>query len=75
MWPVPLALCEKVEDAVRELDQQEIWEPYEKSEWVLRMVMPMKPTGEVCITMDFHLLNQSVVPMQFPLPIPEDLFL
>ncbi len=43
MWPVLLALREKVEDAVRELDQQEIWEPCEKSEWALRMVTHMKP--------------------------------
>ncbi len=53
MQPVPIALREKVEDAVRELDRQEIWEPCEKSEWALRMVTPMKPTGEVRITTDF----------------------
>ncbi len=34
----------------------------------------MKLTGEVRIT-DFRLLNQSMVPTRFPLPIPEDLFL
>ncbi len=33
--PVLLALRNKVEDAVRELDRQGIWEPVEKSEWVL----------------------------------------
>ncbi len=70
-----LALHEKVDEAVRELDRQEIWEQCEKSEWALRMVKPIKPTGEVCTTIDFHLLNQSVVPMRFPLLIPEDLFL
>ncbi len=75
MQPVLLTLHEKVDDTVRELDRQEIWEPCEKSEWALRMVMPMKPTGEVCITTDFWPLNQLVVPTWLPLPIPEDLFL
>ncbi len=47
MHPVPLALREKVEEEVWELDRQGVWELCEKSEWVLRMVMSMKPTGEV----------------------------
>ncbi len=53
MWPVLLALHDKVKEAVRELDHQEIWEQCDKSEWALRMVTPMKLTGEVCITMVF----------------------
>ncbi len=34
----------------------------------------MKPTGEVWITTDFSLVNKSVIPSRFPLPVPEDLF-
>ncbi len=45
--PVPLVLHEGVENAVRELDQNGIWEPMEKSEWVLHPVTPVKPTGEL----------------------------
>ncbi len=74
MHPVPLALHEKVEEVVCELDRQGVWEPCEKSEWMLCMVTPMKPTGEVCITTDFSLLNKSIIPFQLPLPVPEDLF-
>ncbi len=44
---VPLALRDRVEKAVRELDRNGIWEPVEKSEWVLQLVMPVKPTGEL----------------------------
>ncbi len=72
---IPLALHDGVEKAVRELDQNGIWEPVEKSEWVLRLVTPMKPNGELCITMDFTPLNKSVVPSCIPLPLPEELFL
>ncbi len=45
--PVPLALCNGVEKAVCELDQNGTWEPVEKSEWVLCLVTPVKPTGEL----------------------------
>ncbi len=74
MCPVPLALRKKVEEAVWELDRQGVWEPCEKSEWVLQMVMLMKPTGEIRITTDFSPLNKSVISSRFPLPVPEDLF-
>ncbi len=73
--PAPLALREGVEAAVRELDRQGVWEPVEKSEWVLRLVTPVKPTGELRITTDFTPLNKSVVPSRHPLPTPEELFL
>ncbi len=33
--PVPLALCDGVEKVVRELNWNGIWEPVEKSKWVL----------------------------------------
>ncbi len=45
-----------------------------KSESVLRLVMPVKPNGEH-ITTDFTSLNKSVIPSQFPLLVPEELFL
>ncbi len=42
---------------------------------IVTQMSPTKQTGEVCIIMDFHLLNQSVVLTRFLLLIPEDLFL
>ncbi len=36
MHPVPLGLCEKVGEAVQELDRQGVWEPCKKSEWALQ---------------------------------------
>ncbi len=74
MRPVPLALHEMVEDAVRELIWQGIWEPVEKSEWALRLVTPMKPTGEVRVTTDFMPLNKSVILSRYPLPLPDKIF-
>ncbi len=47
----------------------------EKPEWVLHLVTPIKPTGELCITTDFTPLNKSVVPSRHLLPTPEELFL
>ncbi len=70
-----LALWDKVEDAVREWDHQGIWEPVEKSKWVLQMAMPIKPTGKVPVTTDFIPLNKSVVHSRYPLPNPEEHFL
>ncbi len=74
MRPVPLALQEKVEAAVKELDRQGIWEPVEKLEWVLHLVTPIKPMGEVHVTTDFTQLNKSVIPSHYPLPLPEEIF-
>ncbi len=56
------------------MDRQGVWESCEKSEWALRMVTPMKPTGEVWITTDFSLVNKSVIPSQVPLSVPVDVF-
>ncbi len=44
---VPLALHDGVEKAVRKLDRNGIWEPVEKSKWVLQLVTPIKPTEEL----------------------------
>ncbi len=75
LHPVPLAPWEGVEAAVHELERQGIWELVEKSEWVLHLVTPVKPTGELHITIDFMPLNKSVVPSRNLLPTPEELFL
>ncbi len=68
--PVPLALREKVKEAVEELDQQGVWEPVEKSEWALQLVTPVKPTGELRVTTDFTPLNKCIIPSRWPLPLP-----
>ncbi len=71
---VPLALREKVEAAVKELDRQGIWEPVKKSEWALHLVTLIKPTVEVRITTDFTPLKKSVIPSRYLLPLPEENF-
>ncbi len=72
--PIPLALHNNVNKAIQDLDRQGIWEPFDKLEWALRIVTPMRPTGEVCITTGFHPLNDFMVPICFLLPVPEELF-
>ncbi len=39
------------------------------------MVTPVKPMGEVHITMDVTLLNKCVILSHFPMPVTEHLFL
>ncbi len=52
--PVPLVLHEGVEKAVCELDWNGIWEPVEKSEWVLHLVTPVKPMGNYASPQTLH---------------------
>ncbi len=72
MRPVPLALREKMESAVRELDHQGIWEPVDESERALCLITSIKPMGGVHITTDFSLLNTSVILSCYSLLLPED---
>ncbi len=63
-----------MDEAIRELDRQGVWEPCDKSEWGHIMVTPMKPDGTIWITMDFSPLNEYVVPTRYLLPLPDELF-
>ncbi len=61
MRPAPLALHEKVEAAIRELDCQGIWEPVKEMEWALHLITSIKPIEEVHIMTDFTPLNKSII--------------
>lgn len=72
---VPLARREAVDKEITTMVEQGIWEKVERSRWSHGMVTVPKPNGDIRITTDLRKLNQYVIPLQYPLPTTQDIFL
>ena len=73
--PVPLALRTKVEAELDRLQQANVIEPVEFSEWAAPIVPILKSDGSVRICGDYKVtINQAVRVDQYPIPNISDLY-
>ena len=73
--PVPYALQNAVQEEYDRLEQQDIIEKVEYSEWATPMVHVPKNDGQTRSCGDYSVtLNPSLKVPQFPVPLPEDVF-
>lgn len=73
--PVPFALRDKVEEALRAQVAAGELIPVERSEWAAPIVVVQKRDGGVRICGDFKVtINPVICPQVYPLPTPEEMF-
>ncbi len=71
---IPYAIQEKVADTIHPLIQKSIWELADKGNWAHLLVMPAKSDGMVWIMTNLPHLNKFIIPMQFDIPTPVEIF-
>ena len=75
-FPVPYALQEAVEDEYNRLESEGIVERVEFSEWATPMVHVPKADGTTCSCGDYAVtVNPQLHVPQYPIPLPENVFL
>ena len=73
--PVPYALQNAVQEEYDRLEQQDIIEKVEYSEWATPMVHVPKNDRQTCSCGDYSVtLNPCLKVPQYPVPLPEDVF-
>lgn len=73
--PVPFALREQVEEAIRLQVKEGELRPVEQSEWAAPIVIAKKKDGGIRICADFKTtINPHLHPKPFPLPTAEEVF-
>ena len=70
---IPLARKEQVLEEIRKMDNEKIWEPVQRSEWVHGLVTVPKEGGGVRITTDLSPLNPHILPELHPIPSIKEL--
>lgn len=71
---LPLEVRQKVSEELHKLEQQDIIERIDASEWVSPIVVVWKKTGDIRLCVDLRRPNEAVVVDSHPLPHQDDLF-
>ena len=59
---IPFAMREKVEVKLKEIQDLDIIEPVEgPSSWVSPIVVPPKPSGDICLCVDMRHANEAIM--------------
>ena len=73
--PIPFALREKVEEAIRQQVADGELEPVDHSMWAAPIVIVTKKNGDIRICADFKVtINPQLCIQTFPLPTPDEIF-
>ena len=73
--PIPFALREKVEEAIRQQVADGELEPVDHSMWAAPIVVVTKKNGDIRICADFKMtVNPQLCIQTFPLPTPDEIF-
>ena len=73
--PIPFALCEKVEEAIRQQVADGELEPVDQSVWVVPIVVVTKKSGDIHICADFKMtINPQLCIQTFSLPTVDEIF-
>lgn len=73
--PVAYSVYQAVDDELDRLEQLRIITPVDYSEWAAPIVVVRKANGSIRICGDYSTgLNDSLQPNQYPLPLPQDIF-
>ena len=73
--PVPIALREKVEEAILQQIADGELEPVDHSLWAAPIVIVTKKNGDIRICADFKVtVNPQLCVQTFPLPTPDEIF-
>lgn len=70
---LPLSVCDTVSEVFRYIEQYGIVVKIDSSEWLSLIVVTQKKTIGICICVDLHELNKTVVVDSHPLPLIEDI--
>lgn len=73
--PIPYALRDKVQQQMLRMVAEGVLQPVDHSEWGAPIVLVAKPDCSLRICGDFKVtVNPSMIVDQYPLPVPEDIF-
>ncbi|XP_055529485.1 uncharacterized protein K02A2.6-like [Wyeomyia smithii] len=73
--PVAYAMYNTVDDELDRLERMNIITPVDYSEWAALIVVVRKANGSIRICEDYSTgLNDAIQPNQYPLPLPQDIF-
>ncbi|XP_053691563.1 uncharacterized protein K02A2.6-like [Sabethes cyaneus] len=73
--PVAYATYRAVDDELDRLERMKIITPVDYSEWAAPIVVVRKANGNIRICGDYSTgLNDALQPHQYPLPLPQDIF-
>ncbi|XP_053698732.1 uncharacterized protein K02A2.6-like [Sabethes cyaneus] len=73
--PVAYAMYSAVDDELHRLESMNIITPVDYSEWAAPIVVVRKANGSIRICGDYSTgLNEALQPHQYPLPLPQDIF-
>lgn len=70
---VPLAMRDEVKRELKKLEEQDIIEKIDASEWVSPLVVVRKSSGKVRVCIDLRELNKCIIPERHPLPNIQEL--
>ncbi|XP_055623545.1 uncharacterized protein K02A2.6-like [Toxorhynchites rutilus septentrionalis] len=74
--PVAYAMYQAVDEELDRLERLKIIEPIDYSEWAAPIVVVRKANGNIRICGDYSTgLNNALQPHQYPLPLPQDIFI
>ncbi|KAJ8017781.1 hypothetical protein HOLleu_44582 [Holothuria leucospilota] len=65
---LPFAVREKVSEELKRLEEQDIIEKVDTSEWISPAVVKWKENGHIRICVDLREVNKAIIPDKFPLP-------
>lgn len=73
--PVAYSVYQAVDDELDRLERMQIITPVDYSEWAAPIVVVRKANGNIRICGDYSTgLNDALQPNQYPLPLPQDIF-
>ncbi|XP_052901351.1 uncharacterized protein K02A2.6-like [Anopheles moucheti] len=73
--PVAYAMLESVDKELDRLERMNIISPVDYSEWAVPIVIVRKSSGDIRICGDYSTgLNAALLPYEYPLPLPDDIF-